>query len=122
MYGTGVKTVQIVHWSGKSNASADALSHSPQAMAPPEGIAEGEVQVADVSASDIQSLLRAAPGQGLKANSFVHEQHRDPELKSLALFLETGELPQEEAQAHKIALQSSLFVLVDTILYFVDPK
>ena len=122
VYGTGVKTVQIVHRSGKSNASADALSRSPQAMAPQEGIAEGEVQVAEVSASDIQSLLSAAPGQESEANSFVHEQHRDPELKSLALFLETGELPPEDAPARKIALQSSLFVLVDAILYFVDPK
>ena len=122
VYGTGVKTVKIVHRSGKSNANADALSRCPQATAPQEGIAQGEVQVAQVSATDLRSLLSAPPCQGLETDSFAQEQRKDPNLDVLAVFLETGKLPQEEDQARKVALQSPLSVLLDAILYFVDPK
>jgi len=37
-------------------------------------------------------------------------------------FLETGELPKEDKRARQIALQQSLFVLQDGVLYYSDPK
>ena len=42
VYGSGVKDVHIVYRPGKLNASADALSRSPQAPAPLEGTEEEE--------------------------------------------------------------------------------
>ena len=45
VYGSGVKDVHIVYRPGKLNASADALSRSPQALAPLEGTEEEEIQV-----------------------------------------------------------------------------
>ena len=37
-------------------------------------------------------------------------------------FLESGELPEDEKDACKIASQASLFILIDDILYFLDLK
>ena len=48
VYGAGVKDVKIVHRARRENTNADALSRSPQAQTPAEGIAEGEIQVAAV--------------------------------------------------------------------------
>ena len=117
-----MKTVEILHRSGKSNANADALSRCHQAAAPQEGIAQGKVQVAQVCATDLWSVLSAPQCQVLETDSFAQEQRKDPNLNVLAVFLETGKCPQEEDQARKMALQSPLFVLLDAILYFMDPK
>ena len=124
MYGTGVKSVKIIHRSGKSNANADALSRSPQSPASKEGIAQGELQVSQIQSADvdIQSLLHAAPGHEPDLNSFAQEQCKDPDLNAMVAFLEKKELPQEEDRACTIALQSPLFVMVESVLYFVDSK
>ena len=124
MYGTGVKSVKIIHRSGKSNANADALSRSPQSPASKEGIAQGELQVSQIQSADvdIQSLLHAAPGHEPDLYSFAQEQCKDPDLNAMVAFLEKKELPQEEDRACTIALQSPLFVMVESVLYFVDSK
>ena len=51
VYGSGIGEVNIIYRSGKANTNADALSRNPYAPAPPEGIAENEIQVAAVSSS-----------------------------------------------------------------------
>ena len=38
------------------------------------------------------------------------------------MFLEKGELPLNEKRARRIALQASLFTLVDGVLFYLDPK
>ena len=78
-----------------------------------------QIQSADV---DIQSLLHAAPGHEPDLYSFAQEQHKDPDLNAMVAFLEKKELPQEEDRARTIALQSPLFVMVESVLYFVDSK
>ena len=125
VYGSGVGDVQVVHRAGRLNASADALSRSPCGEAPAEGIAEEEVQVAVVQASDgdgtIESLLEAPPLGGTLL-SFTEEQARDPEVQEVITFLRTGELPGDEKRARRLALQQSLFALQDDILFYLDPK
>ena len=123
VYGTGIKDIHIVYRSGRLNAAADALSRSPQVGAPDEGIAEREVQVATVQTamSDIQSLLQSAP-LPCDQQSFALEQQKDPEIVEIVAFLEKDELPSDEERARHIALQSSLFALVDGVLFFLDPK
>lgn len=49
VYGTGVKSVNIVYRNGKENANADALSRNPVSPPPAQPIAEGDVQVFAVS-------------------------------------------------------------------------
>jgi len=53
IYGSGVKSMEIVYRSGRENLNADALSCNPQGEAPcpPQ---EEEVQVATVSSSEVE--------------------------------------------------------------------
>ena len=127
VYGSGVKDVTITYRPGKLNASADALSCSPQATVTPEGIGEGEIQVAaiktvtDTKDSDITSLLRSDP-QPIQAESFASEQRKDPQVRDIIRYLEEEELPLEQNRARKIAISASLFVLDGAILFYLDPK
>ena len=126
VYGSGVGEVKIVYRSGKSNTNADALSRSPHAPAPEEGIGEFELQVATVTSEStedvsIPTLLEADPKLS-PARSFREEQKLDPELMEIIHFLETEELPADATRARKIAAQQSLFAVVDGVLYFIDQK
>ena len=91
VYGSGVGEVKIVYRPGKSNTNADALSRSPQAPPPEEGIGKSELQVATVtseSAEDvsIHTLLKSDPKLSL-AIPFCEEQKLDPELMEIIHFL-----------------------------------
>ena len=70
----------------------------------------------------IEDLLVRPPGPTTVTISFAEEQRRDPEVAEIIKFLETGELPLEEKRARVIALQKSLFVLKEGILYYADTK
>jgi len=48
VFNSGLKVIDIVYRPGKKNGSADALSCSPQASAPTEGLGESEVQSCSV--------------------------------------------------------------------------
>ena len=124
VYGAGVKDVKIVYRSGRTNVPADALSRSPQGPAPVEGPGQDEIQVSCVT-SEATSLLQAEPvntGQELRDKAFPQEQRRDEALREVIAFLERNELPIDGNRARNIALQSSQFVIVDDVLYFVDNK
>ena len=43
-------------------------------------------------------------------------------MAEIVAFLVMGELPQDDKRARKIALQKSLFVLEDGVLFYCDPK
>lgn len=72
VYGSGVRSIQIIHRAGKDNANADALSRNPQSSAPatdPEE-ADSEVQGASITSNctaslDISSLLEAEPASSI---------------------------------------------------------
>ena len=126
VYGRGIKEVKIIYRSGKSNLNADALSRNPQAPAPKEGIAQTDVQVSLVDSAEVsvETLLQAEPELSPLAgvDSLPQEQRKDPALLEIIQFLESGVLPADEGRARKIALQSSLFSLVDDVLFFMNTK
>ena len=108
--------------------NADALSRSPQAPAPEEGIAEAEVQVAAVGSRDsglreltITDLLEVEPAV-IEPPSFAEEQRKDPRVLEVINLLESGELPVDEQRARKLALQENLYVIVEGVLYHLDPS
>ena len=85
VYGRGVKEVHIIYRRGRENASADALSRSPQAPAPLEGVAEGEMQISQVrttdgvSDGDISALLQSSQDGSLTpTTSSLDIQKQDP--------------------------------------------
>ena len=135
VYGTGLKDVHIVYRPGRLNA--DALSRSPHSGPPPLGEGEDETQVSAVKTSPpaapsessrthegdtIEDVLVQPPQWTPAAVSFAEEQKKDPEVADVITFLESGELPLENKRARVIALQKSLFVLKEGILYYADPK
>ena len=71
--------------------------------------------------STIQTLLQSAPLTSIE-QSFALTQRKDLEILEIVIFLEKRELPLDEKRAHQIALQVSLFALVDGMLFYIDPK
>lgn len=56
VYSLGVQTLEILHRSGKSNCNTDALSQSPSAPVPLEGVEESELKVVTVSSNEMVAL------------------------------------------------------------------
>ena len=137
VYGRGVKEVRIVYRAGRENVGADALSRSPHVPAPDRGIGEEEMQVAVVSArgappqepvsqqGSISSLLESAVDPSPRTSSrdsYLEEQKRDPQLREVIAFLNTGVLPEDEVRARKVATRAPLFAIVDGTLYYIDSR
>ena len=111
--------MKIVYRSGKTNLNADALSRSPQGLAPVEGPGQDEVQVSLVS-SDIEALLQAEPATSPAADldSFPQEQQEDPKLQEIIQFLITKKLQCDEDCARKHKTRKTVTVslcLIDTV-------
>ena len=52
-------------------------------------------------------------------HSIATEQQRDPAVRE---FLTSGKLPGDQVRAQKVALQSSVFSLIDGVVYHIDHK
>lgn len=131
VHGAGIGEVNIVYRAGKENAIADALSRNPQGLAPQEGIAESEVQVARINGveqegeeADFSTLLELEPEQGQlgRLETLAEEQWKDSNLRPLIQYLEEHELPDDPTSARKVAAQSTQFVVLSGVLYMVDSK
>lgn len=115
--------LKIVYRSGKTNTNADALSRNPQAPAPAEELDEVQVTMIHKGSDgdDIDNLLHLAPVT-TSSESLAHEQRKDQKLSEVTLFLQQNRLPLDQDKAHKLALQGNMFVLVDQVLHYLDPK
>ena len=58
----------------------------------------------------------------VSCHSLAVEQANDPVVRELMEFVQQGRLPQNDYRARKMALQQSLFTVVDGVPYFLDPK
>ena len=78
---------------------------------------DDELQVAA-----IQSELLISGPLPPPSNNFVEEQRQDASIQEIVSFLEHNELPRDEQRARKVTLRGSLFTVIDSVLYFIDPK
>ena len=76
------------------------------------------VQTKQMDARDLLQLEPALQGD----SSFSAEQRKDPEVMKMVSYLSSAQLPEDEKEAKKVILQSSLFTLLDGVLYYLDPK
>ena len=93
-------------------------------MTPPTDDPAPDVQVAQITSMDISQLLKVSPQQpnDQSQEEFGLEQRKDPELKRMMQFLDTGSLPDDVSQSKKIAAQALQFSLIGGILYYVSGK
>ena len=54
--------------------------------------------------------------------SLSEQQAQDSQIMEWVVFLKHGQLPEDNTRARKMAMQQSLFAIVDDMLYYVDPK
>ena len=85
-------------------------------------IQNGEENSTEAPEDTVEGLLLYQPAQLSEDTSFAEEQRKDPLIAEVITFLETGELPQEDKKARRIALQKPLFVLQGGVLFFCNPK
>ncbi len=90
--------LEIQYKTGKTNLNADALSR----------MYESPKESACVNSVDVQGAELAT------------EQKTDPDFQQIFAFLQSGELPSDDASARRVILSQNFFSLLDGMLYFVD--
>ena len=72
----------------------------------------------------VSDLLEEIPDaeQSAVSVSLKDEQRKDPKVLELIKYLEDGTLPCDEKQCCRVVAQSTLFALVDGVLFYVNPK
>lgn len=104
--------LQIQYCPGKHNANTDILSRYPSSGVPEWG--ELTFVAAGTEAGD--------PTKNGESNMTLTErQEVDPELKMLRGYLRNWTLPEDGAQARRVLLSHGHYVLVDDILYHLEP-
>ena len=132
VFASGAQEVEILYRAGKENTNADTLSRHPQplAISPCEECVP-EVQVAPVTTGSgalevVHDLLSMEPNPpssvSQQSSSYSADQLKDPSLVPLIRYLVDRALPEDKQEADALISKASAFVMLDGILYHVDPK
>ena len=73
----------------------------------------------ELSSSRILNTVSHSAGL---TESLAEQQAQDSQIMEWVAFLKHGQLPIDNIRARKMAIQQSLFAIVDDVLYYVDPK
>ena len=57
-----------------------------------------------------------------QSDVLAKEQRKDSKVQAVIQFLTDGTLPEDEKLSRAVIRQSSLFILSDDVLYYLDPK
>ena len=110
--------LEIKHRSGRSNASADALSRNPAPEATVAAITQMDpdgVESQDLAeTSDVLELSDVSQGSLFNLSSL---QESDPLYQDMYKYLSEKELPTEDKAARRIVMESRHFELIDGVLY-----
>ena len=101
----------IFYRPGRKNKLADALSRSPVGQDRNNPLVPEENLVAAL----VDPSVSSKSGEG----SLGERQYRDPQLKLVMQYLETGELPAEEKKARELSITGQQYVLLEGVLHFV---
>lgn len=108
--------LEIRHRSGRSNASADALSRNPVTVTAQES---GDVPVLQVSAGPVNILQEDIQEQ--RFEDIAKHQYSDPKLSAMIDYLNSGKLPDDDCQAKKLVMEHSQYALIDQVLHHENP-
>lgn len=123
VFGSGIADVNICYRKGCENSNADALSSAP---CEDPSVIEDTLEAAvfhTCGCHDIGQLLLAETiDMSNVCSSMGEEQRIDLQLREVMALVEKGVLLSDESRAPKLVLQANQFVVIDDILYYVDPK
>ena len=124
VYGSGIAKIEIRYRLGKENLNADALSRIPTACNTDDSpVPVLTVQVDEnISEQNISQLLQSSPCDTDTSATFSVQQKKDPDIMDILKFLQEGILPENDCKRQKLALQASLFTVLDGVLYYIDSR
>lgn len=117
--------LEIKYQSGRSNASADALSRNP--VCKDEVVEVCAIEASSTPGVDVEE--DATPTSSFELSDDTKQtlsnisdlQKSDSNLKDMSMYLSEGMLPEEDKAARRVILESRHFDLLDGVLHHENP-